>query len=145
MLPRIIHPDQLQGYRFSDQDHCRLALLSSPADGDDDRGSQEGISLFLEIHDPCDRVPLHTHHHSAEFYFVLRGTVIFHIEERSITANTGDFVVVPAEAIHDFENPGLDRLYLLTVLNRDEGFSEILRQGIPTALEPEDLEVLRSL
>ena len=122
-----------------------MALLSSLADGDDDRGSEEAVSLFLEIHDPCDRVPLHTHHHSAEFYFVLRGTVIFHIEERSITANTGDFVVVPADAIHDFENPGPERLYLLTVLNRDEGFSETLRRGVPTALEPKDLEVLRSL
>ena len=78
MLPRIVHPEQLQGFRLHAQDHCRLALLSAPADGDDDRGSGEAMSLFLEIHDPCDRVPPHSHHRSAEFYFVLRGTVLFH-------------------------------------------------------------------
>ena len=145
MLPRIVHPEQLQGFRLHAQDHCRLALLSAPADGDDDRGSGEAMTLFLEIHEPCDRVPPHSHHRSAEFYFVLRGTVLFHIDDRSITAHTGDFVVVPADAAHDFENPGPDRLYLLTVLNRDEGFSELVKGGIPTALDPEDLEVLRNL
>lgn len=145
MLPRIIHPEQLQGYRFNEQDHCRLALLSAPTDGDDDSAAEEAMTLFVEIHDPCDRVPLHCHHRSAEFYFVLRGTVLFHIERRSITARTGDFVAVPADAVHDFENPGPERLYLLTVLNHDEGFAELLRNGIPTDLDPEDLQVLRSL
>ena len=145
MLPRIIHPEQLQGYRFSANDHCRLALLSTPADGDDDRGSAEAMSLFLEIHDPCHWVPLHSHHRSAEFYFVLSGQVIFHVDQRSIEASSGDFVVVPAESVHDFENPGPSRLYLLTVLNRDAGFAELLQQGIPTPLDAEDLTVLRSL
>ncbi len=29
MLPRILHPEQLQGYRLSSHDHCRLAVLRS--------------------------------------------------------------------------------------------------------------------
>ncbi len=33
MLPRILHPEQLQGYRLSSHDHCRLALLNRPESG----------------------------------------------------------------------------------------------------------------
>ncbi len=120
MLPRILHPEELQGFRLSNHDHCRLALLNRPEAG----GS--GCTVFLEVHDPCNRVPPHCHHHAAELYFVLRGTVIFHVEDRSITATGGDVVIVPEEAIHDLENPGPGRLYLLTVLSQDGGFPSCL-------------------
>ena len=137
MLPRILHPEQLQAWRFSENDHCRLALLRE--------GDGAGSTVFLEVHDPCDRVPPHSHHHAAEFFFVLRGQVIFHVGDRAIRARGGDFVSVPEEAVHDLENPGPERLYLLTVLSADEGFSKTLRHGIPTPLDPTDLAVLRSL
>jgi mannose-6-phosphate isomerase-like protein (cupin superfamily) len=101
--------------------------------------------MFLEVHDPCDRCPPHVHHRSAELFFVLRGTVIFHVDDRSISASGGDFVMVPEEALHDLENPGPDRLYLLTVLSGAGDFAELLRHGIPTPLDAEDLRVLCSL
>jgi mannose-6-phosphate isomerase-like protein (cupin superfamily) len=137
VLPRILHPEQLQGYRLGQADHCRLALLNNPDQG--------GCTMFLEVHDACDRVPPHAHHHAAELFFVLRGRVIFHVGDRSITARGGDVVLVPEEAIHDLENPGPQRLYLLTVLSRDGGFADSLQHGIPTPLDQEDLRVLRSL
>jgi quercetin dioxygenase-like cupin family protein len=93
MLPRILHPEQLQGYRLSSHDHCRLALLNRP--------ESSGCTVFLEVHDPCDRVPPHSHHRGAELFFVLRGTVLFHVGDRSISASGGDVVVVPEEALHD--------------------------------------------
>jgi mannose-6-phosphate isomerase-like protein (cupin superfamily) len=137
MLPRILHPEQLQGYRLSEADHCRLALLSRPGEGN--------CTLFLEIHDACDRVPPHAHHHAAELFFVLRGTVIFHVGETAIHARGGDCVVVPEETMHDLENPGPERVYLLTVLSSDDGFAAQLQQGIPTPLDATDLAVLRNL
>ena len=137
MLPRILHPEELHGFRLSSHDHCRLALLNHPEAG--------SCTVFLEIHDPCDRVPPHCHHHSAELFFVLRGTVIFHVDDRSITARGGDVVIVPEETIHALENPGPDRLYLLTVLSQDGGFADLLEHGVPTPLDAEDLEVLRNL
>ena len=76
---------------------------------------------------------------------MLRGTVIFHLDEQEISADGGDFVVVPSETLHDLENPGPQRLYLLTVLSRDEGFAKLLEHGIPTPLDAEDLSVLRTL
>ena len=143
MLASIIHPEQLQGFRFSDNDHCRLALLNAP----DDCNAQAlgDLSMFVEIHDPCDRVPPHAHHRAAELFFVLRGQVIFHLTDRAICSSGGDFVVVPSETLHDLENPGPGRLYLLTMLSQDEGFADELRHGIPTPLDAEDLAVLRSL
>ena len=137
MLPRILHPEQLQGYRLSSHDHCRLALLNRPEAGE--------CTVFLEVHDPCDRVPPHCHHHAAELFFVLRGTVVFHVDDRSISASGGDVVMVPEEAMHNLENPGPERVYLLTVLSRDEGFADLLQHGIPTPLDAEDLAVLRTL
>jgi|TARA_B100002052_G_scaffold190485_1_gene173618 mannose-6-phosphate isomerase-like protein (cupin superfamily) len=143
VLASIIHPEQLQGFRFSDNDHCRLALLNAP---DDCHAQALGdLSMFVEIHDPCDRVPPHSHQGAAELYFVLRGRAIFHVDDNAICAGTGDFIQVPAAARHDFENPGPNRLYLLTVLSHDMGFAELLRNGVPTPLDAEDLEVLRSL
>jgi len=137
MLPRILHPEQLQGFRFGSNDHCRLALFNKPASG--------GCTVFLEVHDPCDRVPPHSHHNAAELFVVLRGRVIFHVEDRSISASGGDVVMVPEEAIHDLENPGPDRVYLITVLSCENGFAELLEHAIPTPLDAEDLAVLRSL
>jgi mannose-6-phosphate isomerase-like protein (cupin superfamily) len=90
-------------------------------------------------------VPPHRHQEAVELYFVLRGRVIFHVDDRSITARSGDVVVVPEEALHDLENPGPGRLYLLTVLSKDGGFTNQLKHSIPTPLDAEDLEVLRNL
>lgn len=137
MLPRLIHPEHLQGYRLSPDDHCRMALLSNPEVG--------GCTMFLEIHDPCDRVPAHAHHHAAELFFILRGSVIFHVGGQSITAKGGDFVVVPEQAIHDLENPGKDRVYILTVLSHDEGFADMLEHAISSPLDAEDIATLRNL
>ena len=137
MGPRVLHPEQLQGYRLGSDDHCRLALLSKPEAG--------GCTQFLEVHAPCDRVPAHSHHQAAELFFVLRGTVVFHVGDASITASGGDFVSVPGDAVHDLENPGPGRAYLITVLSRDGGFADLLEHGIPTPLDAEDLAVLRTL
>lgn len=148
MLPHLIRPEDLHGFRFSEVDHCRLALLSSPVDPDrrDDSGpAATPLTIFLEVHEASEQVPLHSHHNAAELYFVLRGRVIFHVGDRTISAQGGDFVVVPEDAIHDLQNPGPGRLYLLTVLSRDAGFSQMLERGIPSPLDAEDLEVLRNL
>lgn len=147
MLPRLVRPEDLYGFRFSERDQCRLALLSAPEDG---MAAPQTVAagaptVFLEVHDPSDRVPFHVHHEAAELFFVLRGSALFHAGERTIVARGGDFVVVPPELPHDLQNPGPGRLYLITVLSRDAGFADLLRHGIPTPLDAEDLAVLRNL
>lgn len=153
MLPRLVRPEDLHGFRFGEQDHCRLALLSTPDDlepapegGAGSAAARNGApTVFLEIHDASDCVPFHSHHEAAELFFVLRGTALFHAGDRTIRAMGGDFVVVPPDLPHDLQNPGPGRLYLITVLSRDAGFAELLQHSIPTPLDAEDLAVLRSL
>lgn len=153
MLPRLVRPKDLHGFRFSEQDHCRLALLSAPGDLerclDGDAGAAESRdgapTVFLEVHDASDRVPFHSHHEAAELFFVLRGTAHFQAGERTIRAEGGDFVVMPPDLPHALQNPGPGRLYLITVLSRDAGFAELLQHGIPSPLDAEDLAVLRTL
>jgi len=139
LLPQLLRPEQLQAWRFGESDHCRLALICDPAH------HSGGPTLLLEIHDPSDRVPPHRHAHAVEMFFVLRGRVCFHVDGTMIEASTGDSVVVPEGGLHDFENPGPDRVYLLTIVSTDDGFADTLRHGIPTPLDAEDLAVLRSL
>jgi mannose-6-phosphate isomerase-like protein (cupin superfamily) len=71
--------------------------------------------------------------------------VLFHVGERTIPARGGDFVVVPADASHELENPGPGRLDLLTVLSRDDGCADLLRHGQPAPFDAEDLRVLQNL
>jgi mannose-6-phosphate isomerase-like protein (cupin superfamily) len=139
MGPRIVAPEALKAYRFQPSDHCRLAIVSDP------ETTGTNLTLLLEIHDPSDRVPAHRHHHAVELFFILRGQVVFHVENRSITASTGDSVMVPEGAVHDLENPGPGRTYMLSVLSRDDGFSKQLQACIPTPMDAEDLQVLRNL
>jgi len=68
-----------------------------------------------------------------------------HVDGTTLEASTGDSVVVPEGGLHDFENLGPDRVYLLTVVSTDDGFADTLRHGIPTPLDAEDLAVLRTL
>jgi quercetin dioxygenase-like cupin family protein len=155
MLPRLVRPEDLHGFRFSRQDHCRLALLSAPEEDDSGGGDLTGAAdpgrgpavptVFLEVQDPSDRVPFHVRHEAAELCFMLRGSALFHVGERTIAARGVDFVVVPPDLPHDLQNPGPGRLYRITVLSRDAGFAELLQHGIPTPLDAEDLAVLRNL
>ncbi|MEB3331899.1 MAG: cupin domain-containing protein [Synechococcaceae cyanobacterium] len=139
LRPRLVQPEELIAYRFHGEDHCRLALLSDPAPG------QEGPTLLMEIHDPGDRVPPHRHRHSAELFVLLRGQLLFHVEQQSLRAVGGDTVVVPQGSLHAYENPGPERAYLLTLVSSDDGFAASVRAGIPTPLDAEDLRVLRNL
>ena len=131
---------ELEAYRFNANDHCRLAILVDP------EISGGAFTWFLEIHDPGDRVPAHTHHSAIEAFFVIRGKVIFHTKEGVFLAQGGDSFVTPYDDAHDFENPGPGRVYLITLLGNDGGeFAKLLRAGLSTPLDAEDLEVLGNL
>jgi quercetin dioxygenase-like cupin family protein len=136
----LTRPEQLEGYRFNAADNCRLAILVDPVT------SGGSFTWFLEIHDPGDRVPAHSHHHAIEALFVLRGQVLFHGEDTTICGQGGDTLLIPADIPHDFENPGPGRVYLITLLADDGGeFVRLLRAGIPSPFDSQDLDVLCNL
>ena len=138
MHPYLIRPEDLEGYRFRETDRCRLAILIDP------EHAGHSLTVFLEIHEPGDCVPLHAHR-AVETYFVLRGEGVFHCDGEEVTIRTGDCLMIPPRGKHDFRNPGPGRLYLLTVMVPNAAFVEQVRAGIPAPLDAEDLRVLHSL
>ena len=136
--PYLMRPEDLEGYQFSETDRCRFAILVDPAH------AGRSLTVFLEIHEPGDLVPLHAHR-AVETFFVLRGQGIFHCDGEEVIIRTGDCLMIPPRGKHDFSNPGPGRLYLLTVMVPNATFVEQVRAGIPAPLDAEDLQVLRSL
>jgi quercetin dioxygenase-like cupin family protein len=49
--------------------------------------------------------PLHLHRRTTEAFYMLEGTLAFTLDDRTITASTGAFIVVPPNICHTFFNP----------------------------------------
>jgi quercetin dioxygenase-like cupin family protein len=79
----------------------RLEFLQTAADTD-------GELLELELAlDPDGQVPgAHVHPEQEERFHVLEGTMKFRLGLRTIIAEAGDTVVVPAGRVHKFTNAG---------------------------------------
>jgi hypothetical protein len=54
----------------------------------------------------------------------------------------GDAFLGRAGTGHVVENTGATQRYCLTTMVPDEGFAELIRAGVPDALDAEDLAVL---
>lgn len=55
-------------------------------------------------------------HPGEEFYYVLKGTVIFKVEEKEFILNTGESIHFPSEKVHQWANPTTEKAVLLCVL-----------------------------
>ncbi|WP_077302421.1 helix-turn-helix domain-containing protein [Virgibacillus pantothenticus] len=55
-------------------------------------------------------------HPGEEFYFVLKGMVIFRVEGMEYVLNEGDTIHFPSEKVHEWKNPTEESSTLLSVL-----------------------------
>lgn len=55
-------------------------------------------------------------HPGEEFYYVLKGTVLFRIENREYILTEGDAIHFPSEKPHQWENPLTEESTLLCIL-----------------------------
>lgn len=79
----------------------RIEFLRTAADSDG-----ELLEFELEL-SPDGRVPgAHVHPEQEERFHVLEGTMKFRLGMRTIVAEAGDSVVVPAGRVHKFANGG---------------------------------------
>ena len=71
--------------------------------------------------------PAHRHVGTEEAFFVLEGTVEFHIDEAVLEGGPGAFVLVPAGVVHTFGNTSgaLSRLLVLHAPALDGYFTEL--------------------
>jgi mannose-6-phosphate isomerase-like protein (cupin superfamily) len=61
-------------------------------------------SVMENVTQPNDGPPLHVHHREDEGFFVLEGDYIFEVGGQRMDAHSGDFVWVPRDLPHTFQN-----------------------------------------
>jgi len=120
----------------------RIEFLRTAADTD-------GELLEFQLELAADgRVPgAHVHPEQEERFHVLEGTMKFRLGLRTIVAQAGDSVTVPAGRVHKFSNagdgpararvevvPALDMQELLTTTAELANEGKVLRSGMPKPL-----------
>ena len=136
MIPIIKKPQDYQVYRISHHDTNRLAIIFDSASADN------SLTVCIEIFDPGGKTPPHRHNFAVEMFFVLKGEGIAVCDGKEVTLKAGDSILMPPTGIHYLRNTGSQRLYTLCFMVPNEDFSELIRSGIPSQLDAEDLKVI---
>jgi len=123
-------------YRISPEDTNYMAIVFDPGDRDC------GLVAVVEIFDVEGRTPPNHHREASEFFFVLHGRGRARADGQWVDLHKGDAMMVRPGVEHVVENAGTDRLYCLTVMLPDEGFSALIRAGTPVQLDAADRRVL---
>jgi mannose-6-phosphate isomerase-like protein (cupin superfamily) len=131
--------DDYRCYRISPHDSNRLALVFDPIGDDTD------FVCAVEIFDAGGKTPPNAHAVGQEMFFVLKGEGAATCDGRVLPLRAGDSLLVRPGAAHEIANTGPGRLYCLTVMVPNDGFAELIRNGVPAALDDEDLAVLRGI
>jgi mannose-6-phosphate isomerase-like protein (cupin superfamily) len=139
MIPVVKSLSDYQAYRISEFDTNRLAIVFDPLIAGD------SLTVCVEIFDPGGQTPPHRHNFALEMFFILKGEGIAVCDGKEVPLKAGDSILMPKTGIHWIKNPGTERLYALCIMVPNEDFSELIRSGIPTQLDTEDLQVLARL
>ena len=137
--PLFKSPEDYQVYRLSPDASNRIALVFDPT------VAKVSLTYCVEIFDVGGRTYPHRHRMSAELFFVLKGEGKAVCDDEVFPIQTGDSILMPPDGLHAIENSGSERLYTLCVMVPDEGFVDLIRSGIPTKLDEEDMAVLKRI
>ena len=129
-------PAQYETFRIAAKDTNRMALIADPI------RDKVPFTAIVEIFDPGGKTPPNTHQSAYEVFYVLSGSGFAYCEGRKFAIKPGDSFVVRPGHEHEVENPNSDRLYCLTVMMPNEEFAELIRSGLPEALDATDLKVI---
>lgn len=127
---------ELRGFRIAPNDTNYFACLFDPL--------EDGVSftLVVEIFEPGGRTPPNTHAVAEECFFVLAGSGKAYADGKEMPIGPGDSFVLRPGVEHVVVNDTDRKLYCLTLMAPNEGFAELIRNGTPVALAPEDIAVL---
>ncbi|MEH2311036.1 MAG: cupin domain-containing protein [Nostoc sp.] len=139
VIPVIKSTKDYQVYRISPNDSNRLAIIF------DSTNANTSLTCCIEIFDVGGQTPPNRHQWAVEMFFVLKGEAIAMCDGKTTTIKAGDSLLVPPTGTHLIKNTGSTRLYTLTIMVPNENFSELIRSGIPTELDAEDMAVLGRL
>jgi mannose-6-phosphate isomerase-like protein (cupin superfamily) len=137
MLPVVRSTQNYQAFRISPTDTNRIVLLFDPTE------THYSMTVCVEIFDPGGGTPYHRHRHADEMFFILQGEGAALCDGKAVALRAGDCILVRPTGMHEIQNTGDQRLYVLSVMVPNEDFAELVRSGIPAELDAEDLAVLR--
>ena len=91
--------------------------------------------------------PPHLHRRTDEAFYVLEGELTFHLDDRSIKAEPGAFVLVPHGVVHTFENAASSEVRFLEVVTPGAftGYFEEMVAALPAGGGPPDPETVTAL
>ena len=76
---------------------------------------------------------------------MLHGVGVARCDGKTVPISKGDSLLLHPGSEHVIENTGPGKLYTLTVMIPNEGFSELIRNGEPVELDAEDISILQGL
>ncbi|QDJ11579.1 Mannose-6-phosphate isomerase (plasmid) [Roseomonas mucosa] len=130
-------PQALQAFRIAADSTNYFACLFDPlTDG-------TTFTMVVEIFEPGGATPPNTHAEAEECFFVLKGTGTASADGETMPISPGDSFVLRPGTEHIVHNTGTEKLYCLTVMTPNEGFAELIRNGIPMELPADDIAVIR--
>lgn len=125
-----------EAWKINPADSNRFAMVFDPqADG-------ANFIAVVEIFDVGGKTPPNVHATGQEFFFVLKGQGRARAGDVITDVSAGDSLLLKPGVEHELENTGAGRLYCLTVMVPDDGFTALIRSGVRAALDEEDFAVL---
>ena len=83
--------------------------------------------------------PPHIHHREDESFFLLQGTLIVHVGDKTLSASPGDFVHLPRGIKHSFQNTSNETakmLVTITPAGLEKFFAEIFDLDVDGSTPP---------
>jgi quercetin dioxygenase-like cupin family protein len=74
----------------------------------------------------------HVHHHHADAFYVLEGTLLLTLDGEELVLGAGDFALVPPDVVHSFRIAASGPAHYLNVHAPGMGFDDYLRSGFRT-------------
>lgn len=126
----------VQAFRISPDSTNYFAILCDK--------TLDGIEniFVVEIFNVGGATPPNEHATAHEFFYVLHGEGVARCNDDELEIRKGDSLLLHPGNDHAIRNTGTEKLYTLTVMTPNEGFSELIRSGDPVTLDSEDLRIL---
>lgn len=125
-----------EAWKINPADSNRFAMIFDPqVDG-------ANFIACVEIFDVGGKTPPNMHKVGQEFFFILQGEGLATADGVTTKVSSGDALLLKPGVMHELANTGAGRLYCLTMMVPDDGFTALIRGGVPSALDDEDMAVL---
>jgi mannose-6-phosphate isomerase-like protein (cupin superfamily) len=126
-----------EAFRISPNDSNYFAIFFDPKE-------QTTDSIFVvEIFNVGGGTPPNSHSDAHEFFYVLHGEGFAASDGEEMPIKKGDAFLLNPGSVHIVRNTGSSKLYTLTVMTPNQGFSELIRSGERVELDEEDILVLQ--